>query len=398
MAEKLNRSLHPSKKHQDEIEKLAGGSITQRQTKDKSMLGNLTHRLFAAGGVDKSVGSRKGSGGMQPLYTTTTAQQLEANYDELWVRSTTRDKRRLFYVIPGNPGLTKAYASFAKMICLRFSADVCVVSHLGHCSFSDDHFGTESQVTHHQRILRKHSQLYGSVVLLGHSVGGWFALRVADQSHDLTNKLAGIGLLAPTLSRFHWKTFYPLKFFTNPIVSYLLALVGPYVPFVRWVRPEVSPELLTEIRSGKFISNMLFLAKDELLRISKELPKQILSKFGIKKKLLFVVYAKKDPYVSPEAQQMVKDCGEDAGVVLPTVVSVEALRHTFCLKSSNCLAIVDLMSDFFVHGGFSPKTLAHVDQQLKPASFFGVYAIFLYQWFPSLCPDTQIHSRTNTSL
>ncbi|XP_063171167.1 lipid droplet-associated hydrolase [Candoia aspera] len=134
-------------------------------------------------------------------------------WEDLW-----NDKsapRLLFLVIPGNPGLVGFYQTFSKALYrgLNQQYPVWVVSHGGHCKTpygvkrkeemvsneTDDVFGLHGQVEHKLNFLRKNVPKDVKLILIGHSIGCYIALKIMKHAPEL--EILRIILLFPTIER-----------------------------------------------------------------------------------------------------------------------------------------------------------------------------------------------------
>ncbi|XP_070588906.1 lipid droplet-associated hydrolase isoform X2 [Erythrolamprus reginae] len=158
-------------------------------------------------------------------------------WEDLW-----NDKsapKLLFLVIPGNPGLPGFYRTFVEALYFRLNQQypVWVVSHGGHCKIpheikrkeemasndTDDVFGLEGQVEHKLKFLRKYVPKDVKLVLIGHSIGSYFALKVMKHSPEL--KILRSILLFPTIERMAQS---PQGKFMTPLLCWLRYIL--YMP------------------------------------------------------------------------------------------------------------------------------------------------------------------------
>ncbi|XP_026531333.1 lipid droplet-associated hydrolase isoform X2 [Notechis scutatus] len=134
-------------------------------------------------------------------------------WEDLW-----NDKsapRLLFLVIPGNPGLPGFYRTFIETLyySLNQQYPVWAVSHGGHCKIphevkrkeemplndTDDVFGLQGQAEHKLKFLRKYVPKDVKLVLIGHSIGSYFILKIMKHSPEL--EILRSILLFPTIER-----------------------------------------------------------------------------------------------------------------------------------------------------------------------------------------------------
>ncbi|XP_058035540.1 lipid droplet-associated hydrolase isoform X3 [Ahaetulla prasina] len=134
-------------------------------------------------------------------------------WEDLW-----NDKsapRVLFLVIPGNPGLVGFYRTFIEALYFSLNQQypVWVVSHGGHCKIpheikrkeemvsndTDDVFGLQGQAEHKLKFLRKFVPKDVKLILIGHSIGSYLALKIMKHSPEV--EILRSILLFPTIER-----------------------------------------------------------------------------------------------------------------------------------------------------------------------------------------------------
>lgn len=122
----------------------------------------------------------------------------------------------LFYMIPGNPGLSEFYGLYLKSLKKEMpELELVCPSHVGFDTMAVRSFGIspgdsiktlDDQISHkisllNDWVLRKKSDKPREVILCGHSVGAWMIQRIAVESMANKNmKIKLIGLLTPTVA------------------------------------------------------------------------------------------------------------------------------------------------------------------------------------------------------
>ncbi|XP_059516442.1 lipid droplet-associated hydrolase isoform X4 [Myotis daubentonii] len=114
----------------------------------------------------------------------------------------------LIFIIPGNPGFSAFYVPFAKALysAVNRRFPVWIISHAGHVlapkdkkilAASDDPnaqeikdiYGLRGQVEHKVAFLRTHVPKETKLVVIGHSIGSYFALQILKHAPELPNPL-----------------------------------------------------------------------------------------------------------------------------------------------------------------------------------------------------------------
>ncbi|XP_068195344.1 lipid droplet-associated hydrolase isoform X4 [Antennarius striatus] len=123
--------------------------------------------------------------------------------------------KKLFLIIPGNPGVVGFYRTFMQTIHSMFGYrhPVWAVSHAGHCvppcsmdmvedvssSAQCDVFGLNGQIEHKLAFLRNHVPSETMLVLVGHSIGCYIILELMKRRPEL--KVLKAIMLFPTIER-----------------------------------------------------------------------------------------------------------------------------------------------------------------------------------------------------
>ncbi|XP_053445106.1 lipid droplet-associated hydrolase [Nycticebus coucang] len=132
-------------------------------------------------------------------------------------RSVSRPKL-LIFIIPGNPGFPSFYVPFAKALYSLTNRHfpVWIISHAGHVLAPKDKkvltasedpnaqdikdiYGLNGQIEHKLTFLRTHVPKDMKLVLIGHSVGSYFALQMLKRAPELP--VIRSFLLFPTIER-----------------------------------------------------------------------------------------------------------------------------------------------------------------------------------------------------
>ncbi|XP_058035519.1 lipid droplet-associated hydrolase isoform X1 [Ahaetulla prasina] len=212
-------------------------------------------------------------------------------WEDLW-----NDKsapRVLFLVIPGNPGLVGFYRTFIEALYFSLNQQypVWVVSHGGHCKIpheikrkeemvsndTDDVFGLQGQAEHKLKFLRKFVPKDVKLILIGHSIGSYLALKIMKHSPEV--EILRSILLFPTIERMaqspQGKLLTPLLCHLRYILYipiYLFTLLPErvksfLVPFaLNWqkLNDETVVTTLVDMLNMDCIANIMYLGSQEM--------------------------------------------------------------------------------------------------------------------------------------
>ncbi|KAL3890213.1 hypothetical protein ACJMK2_002505 [Sinanodonta woodiana] len=165
------------------------------------------------------------------------------------------EKKFLFLIIPGNPGVAEYYEHFMQVLYENSGKRVPVwaIAHTGHVSIPKEHSTTSQMDVHHLNkvcslegqvqnkvsFIRQYIPKDVSLILIGHSIGCYMIIKMleeVDQSH-----VHRCFLLFPTIERM--KTS-PNGIVATPILKYLRWLVTSFVYCTSYLSPASKYKLL----------------------------------------------------------------------------------------------------------------------------------------------------------
>uniref|UniRef100_A0A8C6X5G6 Lipid droplet-associated hydrolase n=1 Tax=Naja naja TaxID=35670 RepID=A0A8C6X5G6_NAJNA len=278
-------------------------------------------------------------------------------WEDLW-----NDKsapRLLFLVIPGNPGLPGFYRTFIETLycSLNQQYPVWVVSHGGHCKIpheirrkeemvlndTNDVFGLQGQVEHKLKFLQKYVPKDVKLVLIGHSVGSYLALKIMEHSPEL--EILRSIFLFPTIERMaespQGKLLTPLLCQLRYILYmpiYLVTLLPERVKrfLVRFAlnQQKLNDETIvttsTDMLNMNCIANIMYLASQEMRSIVERDNSTIKQHLN---KLIFY-YGTTDKWCPLQYYEEMKMEFPDGDIR----ICEKGIRHSFVLDASKEMA------------------------------------------------------------
>ncbi|XP_034288079.1 lipid droplet-associated hydrolase isoform X1 [Pantherophis guttatus] len=273
-------------------------------------------------------------------------------WEDLW-----NDKsapRLLFLIIPGNPGLPGFYRTFIEALYFNLNQQypVWIVSHGGHCKIpheikrkeemvsndTDDVFGLQGQVEHKLKFLRKYVPKDVKLILIGHSIGSYIALKIMKQSPEL--EILRSILLFPTIERMaqspHGKLLTPLFCHLRYILYipiYLFTLLPErvksfLVPFA--LNDETAVTTVVDMLNMDCIANIIYLASQEMRNVLERDNSTIKQHLN---KLIFY-YGSTDSWCPLQYCEEMKMAFPDGDIR----ICEKGISHSFVLDSSKEMA------------------------------------------------------------
>lgn len=277
----------------------------------------------------------------------------------------------LFYLIPGNPGLSEFYGLYLETLkAAQPSLELLCPSHIGFDTLAVKSFGIvpghvsytlDDQIEHKISLLRDWVKRQGGrgprdVIMCGHSVGAWMVQRVAMAFKDDPNvNIKMVGLLTPTLAdiaksgrgaklmKVQYVTSDPGYYLAR--VSQLLnwtlskSVLKQVVSYVMGNPPEESLDAAVSlVTKPRIVQQALDLAKEEMLRIGSDLEESDIKGFWNKSSgyRIWAFYAAQDNWVLPETRDaVVQRYGHEQHIDIDMQTDINdpnQIAHAFCVS------------------------------------------------------------------
>jgi pimeloyl-ACP methyl ester carboxylesterase len=256
---------------------------------------------------------------------------------------------KVIVIIPGNPGVTDFYDSFAKKLHFTLKIPVIVVGYLGH-SFEHTElktFSIHEQMEHKyqflQFLIQKHPKI--SIYLAGHSIGAWVGVQILGRDVEQITQFFG---LFPTISNLNLSEngqhlFY--KLVVRNGIRNLFSLGAHAASFLPkpirlWIaefikkESELEPYVIQSLFNYKILNNVFYMAGTEFNDI-REANYDIIDKYQSK---IQFYYGDIDHWVPQGFNQIMKK-------KYPNIVTIDDQenKHAFVIYKKGIDTVVNFM-------------------------------------------------------
>lgn len=270
-------------------------------------------------------------------------------------------------LIAGNPGVCEFYYDFADALhrLLNESAEIVVVSHLGHCgrSTAGAAFSLDDQIAHKRHLLRAilgesddservfrelglpiaHASL--PLILAGHSIGAFVCFKLLAERPADCRRVSRVLALMPTFRNLYEGLAPFVRVAVQPGVRHLFAALLGYLPnsVSRWLMhysngmSDESKYATADKLSYDFVNNVLYMAHTETQQVN-EVPSDISQLFADDALIgrLNFLYSPVDNYTP---LSFVADLRRDHPHLDSRIIlTSDRIRHAFVLSNSNDVA------------------------------------------------------------
>ena len=193
--------------------------------------------------------------------------------------SALHDSDKVYILLPGNPGISELYYEFLVQFHEKYdkSIHLYAIDYMGHTIGAKALFLLEDQIEHARRLIIriKMNHPNATITLMGHSLGGFIALRLESMAHHLILLFPAIDDLKSTqnaTNRLNRVLFTPIGILCITILVYMTSVL-PYIikyKLIHYIEPRASHDqlvILTRHWDYKLVKNTVGLTMDEYKHI-----------------------------------------------------------------------------------------------------------------------------------